>query len=114
MGTKYITSSDNTYKVYTALLTQTGGTEPVAEVLENTLGFTPTWVYNGVGTYSIVDSSFLQNKTTVNVFQNVNGWSILFPSYILAGGAIYLNCVVNGTTQDNILSNTCIEIKVYN
>jgi len=28
MGTKYITSSNNTYKVYTALLTQNGGDDP--------------------------------------------------------------------------------------
>lgn len=31
MGTKYITSSNNTYKVYTALLTQTGGDDPLTQ-----------------------------------------------------------------------------------
>lgn len=39
-------------KVYRALLTQTGTDAPVATVLENTLGFVPTWTRGGVGLYS--------------------------------------------------------------
>lgn len=38
-------------KVYRALLTQTGTDDPVATVLENTLGGDVVWTYNAEGTY---------------------------------------------------------------
>lgn len=60
MGTKYITSSNNTYKVYTALLTQSGGDDP------NTISSGP--VTAGV-TYEIVVSSLIG----VWDFSNVGG-----------------------------------------
>jgi hypothetical protein len=51
------------YKVYTALLTQSGTDAPVATVLENTLG-NVVWSYNGVGDYSAnLNGVFLENKT---------------------------------------------------
>lgn len=37
------------YKVYTALLTQSGTDAPVAIVFENNLGGIPVWSRNGVG-----------------------------------------------------------------
>lgn len=54
------------YKVYTALLTQTGTNAPVATVLENTLGVDLEWVYDGSdGNYSVISPSsvFKLNKT---------------------------------------------------
>lgn len=56
------------YNVYTALLTQSGTNAPVATVLENTLGDTLTWYYDGIGTYSVYydgASSFILDKTIV-------------------------------------------------
>lgn len=55
------------YLVYTALLTQTGTSAPVATVLENTLGFTPTWVYNVAGSYFLdcPEGGFPVDKTTI-------------------------------------------------
>ena len=44
------------YKVYTALLTQSGTNAPVATVLENTLGEI-TFSYENQGIYNIVSSS---------------------------------------------------------
>lgn len=41
------------YKVYSALLTQSGTDAPVATVLENTLGGTPVFSYVGVGEYRL-------------------------------------------------------------
>ena len=40
------------YKVYTALLNQTGATEPTAIVLDNTLGGNVIWTRDGVGIYT--------------------------------------------------------------
>ena len=39
------------YKKYVAQITQSGTDAPVAIVLENTLGFTPTWERNTNGIY---------------------------------------------------------------
>jgi len=41
------------YKVYTALLTQSGTSDPTSVVLENTLGVTPTLNYEDVAKYSL-------------------------------------------------------------
>ena len=101
------------YKVYTALLTQTGINPPVATILENTLGFVPTYNYGNVGTYSTSNPNFLKTKTTVNIFNNVNAFSSSFPCYNTLGG-IFFNSVLGGLPQDNVLSNTCIEIRIYN
>lgn len=55
------------YKVYRALISQTGTDAPTAVVLENTLGEVPTFNYGGVGDYSleIVASLFVAGKTFV-------------------------------------------------
>lgn len=51
------------YKVYTALLTQTGTNAPVATVLENTLGAVPVWSYQSIGTYVLtLTGAFLEGK----------------------------------------------------
>lgn len=52
------------YKVYTALLKQSGTNPPIATVLENTLGFLPTWIREGSGIYYI-NESFDIIKTVV-------------------------------------------------
>ena len=57
------TTNIRPYKVYTALLTQSGTDAPVATVLENTLGVI-TLQRNELGDYSILsDNLFLDGKT---------------------------------------------------
>ena len=52
------------YKVYTALLTQSGTSAPVATVLENTLSGTITWSYSSVGSYQgTLVGAFPSSKT---------------------------------------------------
>lgn len=56
------------YSVYTALLSQSGTDDPVATVLENTLGGTVVWIRNDVGDYSATLSGvFTENKTWCTV-----------------------------------------------
>jgi hypothetical protein len=58
------------YRVYAALLTQSGTNPPVATVLQNTLGFNIVWYYESGGFYSLQNSStgvlFDKNKTFIN------------------------------------------------
>ena len=96
------------YKVYTALLNQSGTNDPVATVLENTIGDI-LFAYDSVGNYyGTCQNLFTINKTL---------------SFI---GATHLNIVsfmsdesdsqVNIQTDNSngILFNTPIEIRVYN
>jgi hypothetical protein len=108
------------YKVYTALLTQSGINAPVAIVLENTIG-NVTWVYNGIGQYAAISSNlFLPNKTVLFI-QGSNDGDI---SSIVALDRLYwvdqstINCITEiiaaGNFSNEILNNTSIEIRVYN
>jgi len=55
-------------KKYVALLTQTGTDAPVATVLENSLGGTVVWSYNGVGAYrAILSGAFPSDKVNVQI-----------------------------------------------
>jgi len=63
-----ITGLTEDYKVYTALLNQTGTNAPTAIVLKNTLGGTPTFLYYGIGEYSMkLVGAFTDGKSTVNI-----------------------------------------------
>jgi len=54
------------YKIYVANITQSGTADPVATVLENTLGVTPTWARLGRGQYTVTATGiWVTNKTTL-------------------------------------------------
>jgi len=56
------------YKVYTALLSQTGTSNPVDQVLENTLGGSIVWTRSVQGVYfATLSSAFTENLTTVSI-----------------------------------------------
>ena len=105
------------YKVYTALLTQTGTNAPVATILENTLG-SISFSYTNIGGYSITsDELFIENKTyftgpssnygtdsvTLN-FDYINNSSISLVTFDVA----------MDQSLDDALYLSPIEIRVYN
>jgi hypothetical protein len=111
------------YKVYTALLSQTGTNPPVATVLENTLGVNLTFSYLAAGVYTI---------------NNLNGWDRTKLWYGISGlgdsgviniipGRVVISiegpnpdmlivCYNNDYSSaiDQQLVETPIEIRVYN
>ena len=102
------------YKVYTALLTQSGTNAPVATVLENTLG-NIDWSRRFRGTYeAALIGAFPENKTTIQIIANTG------QGYTTNSGVVNKNLVEISTsneldiTADNVLENTPIEIRVYN
>jgi hypothetical protein len=115
------------YKVYRALLTQTGTNAPVATVLENTLGLIPTYSYQDVGSYALTaplsnPNPFTENKTTLdwtNTYFTLFGGSILTENRMNAvwsSTSQILISTVDGTTATNDILNTnqwWIEIIVY-
>ena len=73
-------SNTMNYKVYTALLTQSGTNPPVAIVLENTLGGTPVWTRDSAGNYNATLSGvFTENKTFVTYTHDGNNGNTGFP-----------------------------------
>jgi hypothetical protein len=107
------------YKVYTALLSQTGTNAPIATVLENTLGGTVVWSYVDIGTFSgITTGKFLNNKTylyinsaseTGNMLDGLAGVSQI------SEDEINVITVSSGADVSNdILNQASIEIRVYN
>lgn len=65
-GDPLVAAGGSSYKVYTALLDQSGTSNPVATVLENTFGISFNWTRAGDGNYQIQDFSnnpFTDNKT---------------------------------------------------
>lgn len=65
------TSGGASYLVYTALLTQTGTSAPVANVYENTLGGAVTWSRTDFGQYTATTSGlFTDTKTFILLLNN--------------------------------------------
>ena len=107
------------YKVYTALITQSGVSAPsVIAVLENTIG-TVSWEYDSVGSYKIISSGkFTDQKTTVtcsNLFGNyaVQPFSN-FEESIFPNELKLLNIDATIGTQVNGIDVALVEVKVYN
>ena len=98
--------------VYTALLTQSGTSAPVATILQNTTGGTITWTRTGAGEYTatIANALFTLNKTLV--FMNLGEYS---------GGGIPRSVwtrtsnteITINTGNDGRITNGSFEIKIY-
>jgi hypothetical protein len=114
------------YKVYTALLTQSGSptNDPTAIVLENTLTNNVTITRNSPGNYSITCSDFIDITKVYVELKNINVLSSITPSqycwFTVNSGSIVINTTTINlitssiTPTDFILNNTPIEIRVYN
>lgn len=104
------------YKIYSALLTQVDDIAPVATILENTIGEI-VWTWNDVGDYvGTLSNAFPIDKTQCFIGSGIaaNNIPILFARRN-SNSTIGISSIdVDGSTYDNQLSNTPIEIRVYN
>jgi len=120
-----LTANVAPYKVYTALLSQYGTDAPVVRnVLENTLGFTPIWIYDDLGTYLSNNAEWLTNNK-VTTFINCGNFTT-YPkftakiNYSREYGNIIINSYNNNVSFNGILSDedllylTTVEIRIYN
>lgn len=67
------TSQNVGYKVYSAIVNQSGTDDPVATVLQNTLGVNITWSYSDQGSY--LGTIGLLGVTDINTLCFVNGYN---------------------------------------
>jgi hypothetical protein len=123
-----IVDTTRPYKVYTALLTQSGTNAPIATVLENTLG-NIVWSYSSVGSYQATLTGAFTSKTFFYIFSEafynsgpqIYGQKIRnltrITNDIVSLDQIGLNFtagVYSSAGGENNFTNVSIEIRVYN
>lgn len=103
----------NGVKRYVALLSQSGTSAPTAEVLENTLGGTVVWSYDGVGSYlGTLTGAFPGNKTITLIESLKPTGKVISTSG--APNFVAINTTNNSdVAANNILNVTSISISVY-
>ncbi len=111
------------YKVYTALLSQSGTSNPVATVLDNTLGGVPVWTRaGGAGIYDVTLTNLLPIDKTL-IFLTLHGTDadgryVSQINYATSANNNKRRIVIkNATTNvnaDGIGALSTIEIRVYN
>lgn len=100
------------YKVYHALISQTGVDAPTVKVLENTIGAL-VWTYDGVGIYqATLAGAFTLNKTSFLFTPNKKGFFQWFANDV---NVIEVNVSDSAAAaSDGLLGDATIEIRVYN
>lgn len=103
----------NPYKIYNAILTQDGSSNPSATVLQNTLGGTVVWTRYAEGIYfGTLTGAFPTNKTLV---QAINSAHKLTDVNNSSSNAIEITTrsLLTGNPADGF-TKMSVEIKVYN
>lgn len=105
------------YKVYVALLSQSGMDDPTAIELENTLGGNIVWTFDTNGSYfGTLTNAFTNNKSFVLITTNSNATDTpIFSCQFIDTDKIVINTYdINTSSYTNgLLLNTPIEIRVY-
>lgn len=114
--TAFVQANARPYKVYTALLSQSGTDAPTAVVLENTLGGTVVWARSTTGVYYATSGyRFTDNKTTVfiNNHRQDSNVTIECTNNNNVSVSTYGTSAVPFSGVDGRLLNNAIEIRVY-
>ena len=106
------------YKVYSAIITQTGTNAPTSNVLQNTLGVVPVWTRGSAGDYRIDYASGSFTGAVMVFFNLSEGSQDDTRVKIFAFGADYTNIssytsYTSNTLSDNLISKGFLEIRVY-
>ncbi|WP_035644756.1 hypothetical protein [Flavobacterium sp. ASV13] len=102
------------YKVYTAILNQTGTNAPIATILENTMSSDIIFEYTSKGTYSgTLTNAFPEGKTFfITTAPNTPGSGNIFYIGRVDNNTITLSFRKSMTAFDEIV-NAMMEIRVY-
>lgn len=110
------------YKVYTALLSQTGTDDPIVTIMQNTLGTNVTWTRTNTGVYlGTCTGQLIANKTVIFTQANTSLIGLIYPSLNNLPDDVTIETGFYDNTNpsfplysDDILANTFVEIRVYN
>lgn len=117
-GTRWVKMAHPKYKVYRAIMNQTGTNAPVATVLDNTLGGTVVWTRTDVGRYvATLSGAFTANKTWIIMGANSNldpeGSYVPFYFRRVSDSAINVEISVGATYSDDAIFETPFVVFVY-
>lgn len=100
------------YKLYTALITQTGTNNPVINELQNTLGETATWTRDSTGIYigTFTGAPFTDN--TILSLSNVSGRLAQMVIIKSGNATIQIQTGSAGILTDDVLQGEEIRIKI--
>lgn len=112
---RFETVDERPYKIYTALLNQEGETDPVATVLENTIG-NIVWTRIEVGVYRGTLTGAFSSGKTIAILPLVPADDNNKISIVTVYNENIISIMTKETpsASDNCLYNTFIEIRVYN
>lgn len=104
------------YNTYTALLNQVETDAPTATILQNNLGAPIVWTREGTGYYKgTLSNAFPENKTFILIGQTDYTAVGLITASRLDDNAVYIDTYDTAfALADDTLSNTAIEIRIYN
>lgn len=115
-----ISGISQSYKVYTALLSQNGSSDPTPIVLENTLSGNISWTRLSTGSYKGTLTGEFPDSDKVGIFVNQAGFiplgggdSVYTYMYVNDSDSVVLDTLVSSNYQDGMLNKTTIEIRVY-
>lgn len=99
-------------RVLYANLNQSGASVPTMTVIKNTLGYTPTFTYDGVGDYTMNFDEFIDPAKTI-----LTAGFTRYP-YIteirMSGGGVKIGTYNRSSgTNDGILVNASIKLEIY-
>lgn len=103
------------YKVYSAILVQSGTDDPIATVLENTLGTSVTWTRENTGYYQGASELFNATKTIGFVGGHNGSNIVIFDAFnVLATNTVLVWQYQPETSAEVDNLEVQIEIRVYN
>ena len=99
-------------RVLYANLNQSGTDAPTMTVIKNTLGYTPTFLYDGVGDYTM---SFDEAISASNAILTAGFTQFPYITAIrLSGGGIKIDTYNRSSgTADGVLVNASIKLEIY-
>jgi hypothetical protein len=119
---KYFTDTpvdSRPYKVYSALLSQTGTSAPTSVILENTFPSAIVWAFSSAGSFvGTLTAAFVENKTQCWIEQSSTDTApgTSFKRIVRTGAnTVQIDCSdVEGNPLNDVIVDTPIEIRVYN
>ena len=101
------------YKIYNAVLTQSGNLAPVATVLQNTLGGTIVWTRDSEGVYlGTLAGAFTTNKTLVQATNSTDKINKVVSQNVNYIQLSMFDTAMQDYTDD--FTKLFLEVKVYN
>jgi hypothetical protein len=102
------------YKVYSALISQSGTSIPTAIVFQNTLGATISFTRSTVGIYIATFSSDpTTDSTKILVVVSANSLGVLTQTAKTTSTVSFRSYNYSAALSDDVLANNFLEIRVY-